>query len=170
MTAKVIREIVKKAFPGAKFSVRTRGSSIDVVWTDGPTYKEVMRHIGHVRAGSYDAGQEEYVYTPNVPWTNMYLSVGREVSGQGWREVMEMFQKLYPQVDREGTWRYLPLGDIYRWEADPEKHTSGVDWGRLYRHAVGGYDCMTKKFIYGELINDYKEPDNWQHGEPEHAE
>jgi hypothetical protein len=158
-----IKNTLVQVFPGAKFSVRLDGNSIDVEWTDGPTYLEVLRHIGHMRAGYSEDGQ--YIYTKNCPWPNLYLSASRVVSGQGWRAVMEIFQAQFPQVDKEGSFRYLS-GDTYRWEADPEKHTSGVDWDRLYRHAVGGYDCMTKKFIYSELINDYKQPDNWQHGEP----
>ena len=44
-TAKLIRKALKAKFPGVKFSVRSRkyagGSSIDVVWTDGPAAKAV---------------------------------------------------------------------------------------------------------------------------------
>lgn len=46
-TAKRLRLALKNAFPGVKFSVRSRtysgGASIDVSWTDGPTAKTVDR-------------------------------------------------------------------------------------------------------------------------------
>ncbi len=44
-TAKLVRTALKNAFPGIKFSVRSRsyagGASIDIEYTDGPTTKDV---------------------------------------------------------------------------------------------------------------------------------
>ena len=44
-TAKLIRQALKEAFPGVKFSVRSStyggGASITVGWTDGPTSDQV---------------------------------------------------------------------------------------------------------------------------------
>ncbi len=44
-TAKLIRRAIKAEFPNTKFSVRSKtysgGASINVSWTDGPTYKQV---------------------------------------------------------------------------------------------------------------------------------
>jgi hypothetical protein len=44
-TAKLIRDLLAKKFPAAKFSVRSSsysmGASVDVSWTDGPTEKQV---------------------------------------------------------------------------------------------------------------------------------
>ena len=40
--AKMIRKHLKKHLPGVKFSVRiSRGSSVDIRWTDGPTTEQV---------------------------------------------------------------------------------------------------------------------------------
>lgn len=43
--AKMLRPLLKREFPGVKFSVRidrySGGSSIDVAWTDGPTVEQV---------------------------------------------------------------------------------------------------------------------------------
>ena len=51
-TAKIIRQELAKAFPGIKFSVKSKsysgGSSIDVGWTDGPTPKMVEIGRAHV--------------------------------------------------------------------------------------------------------------------------
>lgn len=57
-TAKLVRQALKKAFPGAKFSVRSHtysgGASIDVSYTDGPTTKEVDAVIGKFGGGGFD--------------------------------------------------------------------------------------------------------------------
>lgn len=57
-TASLIRAELKSAFPGVKFSVRSRsysgGSSINVSWTDGPTAKEVDRVAGQFAGASFD--------------------------------------------------------------------------------------------------------------------
>jgi hypothetical protein len=56
--AKIIREDLKAAFPGQKFSVRSStfagGSAIDVVWTDGPSYNEVNNVVAHYASRGFD--------------------------------------------------------------------------------------------------------------------
>ena len=58
-TAKIIRQELAKAFPGIKFSVKSKsysgGSSIDVGWTDGPTPKMVEKITGQFSGASFDA-------------------------------------------------------------------------------------------------------------------
>jgi hypothetical protein len=57
-TATLIRAELKSAFPGVKFSVKSKsysgGSSINVSWTDGPTAKEVDRVAGQFAGASFD--------------------------------------------------------------------------------------------------------------------
>ena len=54
-TAKLLRQALKAAFPGVKFSVRSSvyagGASIDVSWTDGPTEPDV-EHITRLYTGA----------------------------------------------------------------------------------------------------------------------
>jgi len=61
--AKIIRKVLKEAFPGIKFSVRTHkyagGASIRVRWTDGPTgntVNDILRPL----AGGYFDGMTDY--------------------------------------------------------------------------------------------------------------
>ena len=58
--AKNIRKDLKKAFPGYKFSVRSdrysMGSSIDVMWVDGPATKAVEKIIDQYSQIDRDAG------------------------------------------------------------------------------------------------------------------
>lgn len=57
-TAKLVRAALKKAFPGVKFSVRSRtyagGASIDVGWTDGPLASQVEAIAKNYQGGGFD--------------------------------------------------------------------------------------------------------------------
>lgn len=63
------------AFPGIKFSIKTRrfsgGDAIDVSWTDGPTSKQVDEIIDRYSAGSFDGMQDLYEYSRNA-WTDAF--------------------------------------------------------------------------------------------------
>lgn len=55
-TAKLVRAALAKAFPGIKFSVRSsRGSAINVCWTDGPMQKHVDAVAGQFAGARFDA-------------------------------------------------------------------------------------------------------------------
>lgn len=57
--AKMIRAALKTAFPGVKFSVRcSRGSAINVRWTDGPTVDDVRAITQLYRGGGFDGMQD----------------------------------------------------------------------------------------------------------------
>jgi hypothetical protein len=57
-TAKLVRQSLKEAFPGVKFSVRSStysgGASIDVNWTDGPNAAQVESITKGFRASYFD--------------------------------------------------------------------------------------------------------------------
>ncbi len=57
-TAKLIRPVLAKNFPGIKFSVRSStysmGASIDVSWDMGPTTKEVDKFVDGFAGSSFD--------------------------------------------------------------------------------------------------------------------
>lgn len=57
-TAKLVRQALKREFPGVKFSVRSKtysgGASIDVSWVDGPTSREVDRVVGVFAGSDFD--------------------------------------------------------------------------------------------------------------------
>ena len=61
--AKIIRKVLKEAFPATKFSVRMKrysgGSSIDVYWTDGPTGWDVDELLKPLAGGYFD-GMTDY--------------------------------------------------------------------------------------------------------------
>ena len=57
-TAKIIRTVLKREFPGTKFSVRSDkyagGASIDIGWTDGPLDREVSAVAKKFEAAGFD--------------------------------------------------------------------------------------------------------------------
>lgn len=65
-TAKLLRQGLKRTFPGVKFSVRSDvyagGASIDVSWTDGPTEKAVKALADQFAGADFDAMQDLKTY------------------------------------------------------------------------------------------------------------
>lgn len=65
--AKNIRIELARAFPGVKFSVKSRrfsmGDAIDVRWTDGPNGKQVDEIIDRYAAGSFSGYDDLYTYS-----------------------------------------------------------------------------------------------------------
>lgn len=71
------RKLLKKEFPGVKFSVRsgraTWSSTLTVEWTDGPTTKQVKEITGRFSAGRFD-GMEDIYKSESSPWTETFGS------------------------------------------------------------------------------------------------
>ena len=58
-TNKLIRKVLRESFPGVKFSVRTRGGSANINWTNGPNTNQVERLVSAFE-GSYFDGMIDY--------------------------------------------------------------------------------------------------------------
>ena len=58
-TARILRQVLKRAFPQTKFSIRSSqysgGASINITWTDGPTVKQVKRITDKFEGAGFDA-------------------------------------------------------------------------------------------------------------------
>jgi hypothetical protein len=67
--AKLIRGELKTLYPGQKFSVRSRsysgGSSVDVLWTDGPAWKEVQAATRKFQGCDFDGMTDSKSYVRN---------------------------------------------------------------------------------------------------------
>ena len=65
-TAQLIREALKVAFPGVKFSVTSdsfaNGTSVDIRYTDGPTRKQVEQVDAPFISGHYNSAEDMYEY------------------------------------------------------------------------------------------------------------
>lgn len=68
--AKNIRIELARAFPGIKFSVKSRrfsgGDAIDVSWIDGPVSAQVDEIIDRYSAGSFNGSDDSYNYARNA--------------------------------------------------------------------------------------------------------
>lgn len=75
LAARNIRKELKTAFPGFKFSVKTRrysmGDSIDITWTDGPSREEVERITGKYQEGEFN-GMIDLYEDHNAPFNQLY--------------------------------------------------------------------------------------------------
>ena len=58
-TNKLIRKVLRESFPGVKFSVRTRGGSTNIGWTNGPNAKQIECLVSAFE-GSYFDGMIDY--------------------------------------------------------------------------------------------------------------
>jgi len=88
--AKNMRIELKAAFPGIKFSVKSRrfsgGDAIDVSWTDGPMAAQVDEIIDRYTAGSFNGMDDSYTYARDA-WTDAfgdakYISSQRKYSAK----------------------------------------------------------------------------------------
>lgn len=73
--AKNMRLELKAAFPGIKFSVKSRrfsgGDAIDVSWIDGPMVCQVDEIIDRYSAGSFNGMDDSYNYSRDA-WTDAF--------------------------------------------------------------------------------------------------
>ncbi len=57
-TARIVRRVLKAAFPGVRFSVRSNtysgGASVDIRWTDGPSREAVESLVKHYEGATFD--------------------------------------------------------------------------------------------------------------------
>lgn len=84
--AKAIREELKQAFPGIKFSVTSEnfsmGDAVRVSWTDGPTDNQVTDITCKYRYGHFNGMEDIYEYSnsrDDIPQTK-YITTRREMS------------------------------------------------------------------------------------------
>jgi hypothetical protein len=77
-TARKVRQVLKAAFPGTKFSVTSKtysgGSSIRVSWTDGPVAKQVEAITDQFASASFDGMQDLKTYNGGYCWRGTYYS------------------------------------------------------------------------------------------------
>ncbi|TSD83272.1 hypothetical protein FFK22_038565 [Mycobacterium sp. KBS0706] len=72
LAAKNIRAILRRAFPGERFSVQKRSwGSVSIQWEDGPTEEQVRGLVDRFRSGSFDGSQDLYV-SKKTAWNALF--------------------------------------------------------------------------------------------------
>lgn len=85
LAAKNLRQQLKAAFPGVRFSVRVHHyGSVVMSWTDGPTTAQVEQIATRYQGGSFDGMQDLYTRSKS-PWCEVfggsdYISTTRDYS------------------------------------------------------------------------------------------
>lgn len=68
-----IRRALALRFPGIKFSIRTeRGGTINVHWTDGPTFAEVEPFADRHELGHFDGMTDSYCFDRDQAFCDMF--------------------------------------------------------------------------------------------------
>lgn len=158
--AKLVRQTLKDVFgKETKFSVKSDYNAVRVSWENGPTQKEVDKHIEHYCAGSFNGMEDIFEYNRGSEYGNKYIFTSRNVTEDLWAEVAGIMTEQFPQILSEGYFNF-ETGSWYAHNPNPNR--SQVDWNRIYRQAVWNYDAQTEAFIVTDLLNGFT-PDNWQH-------
>lgn len=140
--AKNIRIELARAFPGVKFSVKSRrfsgGDAIDVSWIDGPVSAQVDAIIDKYSAGSFNGMEDLYVYSRDA-WIDAfgdakYVHSRREMSDAAIAKAIRLVSSKYA----------LPAGV----EVSVEAYRKGALWSVPFD---GGYHKQNVQ----ELISYY---------------
>ena len=73
--SKNIRAMLKRAFPGVKFSVKKDGHrTVNITWEDGPISSQVEQHTRQFEAGRFNGMEDIYDYK-RTPWNTLFGAV-----------------------------------------------------------------------------------------------
>ena len=115
--AKIIRQILKKEFPGVKFRVRSDYTSVRVYWTDGPTTRAVNKFVQGFEYGHFDGMQDMYVIDENRTKGGpdvKYVLTQRDMSKQAEEYIKENINKDY-DIDIDAMTNQEFFGEFHMW-------------------------------------------------------
>ena len=159
--AKLVRRSLKEAFPGVKFSVRSKsyagGSSIRVKWTDGPSEPAVKAVVERFEGGYFDGMTDykgSYIHELNgkrVDFLCDFIFTERRYSDAVYSAALDDVWKLWGEGDKP----YLKhLEDGYSFlNRNPYIKAAGANlhdliYRELYNKSFGDYpgaDAVTLK-------------------------
>lgn len=97
--AKLVRGELKIAFPGVKFTVKTKNSSIRVGWVDGPTRLAVQSIVGKYEGAEFDPTIDLKTYN-DTPYGNDYIFFEREFSDAKLVEALEWYLRTWANPEK----------------------------------------------------------------------
>ena len=147
-TAKIIRQELAKAFPGIKFSVKSKsysgGSSVSVGWTDGPTPKMVEKVAGQFSGASFDP-MIDLKSHHDSEWNGEVVSFGPDYVNCNRSHSDEFLQKVAVKTAKE--WGF-PVPTIAR-DTESKIHRLYDYWSTDGMNArPGGGSFSIKELIY----------------------
>jgi hypothetical protein len=155
--AKLIRQALKDAFPGVRFSVRSKrysgGSSITVHWTDGPVTREVEPLVRRFQGASFDGMTDLKEYHDStfngerVHFGADYVFTSREMSDDRRAELVAKIEAATGRPFGRDERYSEPVIIEGRWY-----HGAGFYGGTLY-----GSDLLHQ--VFGEIGRPYEAGD-----------
>lgn len=99
--AKEIKSLLRKTYPGTKFSVRSDqfagGDAVRISYTDGPASEEVNKLVSKYQYGNFDGMTDMYEYSntrEDIPQAK-YVQVQRSMSPQNREAWLGKMNRLY---------------------------------------------------------------------------
>jgi len=158
-----IRGQLKRAFPGQKFSVRSKsfagGSSVDIEWTDGPLTEQVNKVIGRWERRGFDGMTDSTFYRDPVEWqgelvmTHCFVMCQRSWSLEYTRQRYEATLKKWGLTNAYEEKSYISSGVEHRYlmatpELDQESKRKGSRWFDSLAHADEQEECVLRLQSY----------------------
>lgn len=101
LAAKEIRAILKKEFPGVKFSVNSSsysgGNSIRIKWIDGPLAEKVEALVGKYEYGHFNGMEDLYEFSNSIDGLPQvkFLFCERSISPEKAKALAERYNEIY---------------------------------------------------------------------------
>lgn len=139
-TAKLVRQALKEAFPGVKFSVRSSvysgGASIQVGWTDGPNSNQVEA-VAKVFEGAYFDGMIDYKGSTKALYKGEIVRFGADFIFCNRNTSDRLIENAITALWAEN---WVDLADVPRPSAEDFRmgRCMGVAWSR------GNYDLSSR--------------------------
>jgi len=136
-TAKRVRAILKREFPGIKFRVRSKtysgGSSVDVSWTDAVRTEAVQRAVKWLESADFDGMTDSTTYRPpeiEVDGERVkvhgadYVNCHRDLTDEKVAEMEQRVRDLFRPEDAE---KILAGSDKWYWINKLEREALGIE-------------------------------------------
>lgn len=138
-TAKLIRQALKEAFKGVKFTVRSSsyssGASINIGWTDGPNAAQVEA-VAKRFSGAYFDGQQDYKGCTFALLDGQVVRFGADFVFCNRAHSAELIGKACASVARRFGMAFVPTAADFKAGRLHEIYTSESTWGRTVSQLV----------------------------------
>lgn len=138
-TAKLIRQALKEAFKGIKFTVRSStysgGASINIGWTDGPNAAQVEA-VAKRFSGAYFDGQQDYKGCTFALLDGQVVRFGADFVFCNRTHSAELIGKACASVARRFGMAFVPTAADFKAGRLHEIYASELAWGRTVGQLV----------------------------------
>lgn len=94
---RIVKAELKKAFPAAKFSVKSDYDSVRISWENGPSEQLVEEIAGKYEMGNFNGMTDSYDFTKcrdDIPQVK-YVFLSRTISEESYQAKFDEYKKYY---------------------------------------------------------------------------